>query len=129
MPEENKNNKTIESRIMPKDVLDIVASPKTVEFNTRIEEKYNLSPKQIHQLAIIEGEIFEKKIPINEFLIVVKTKLGIDTEIAKSIAYEVCQNLFLPVGYYFPGIKEFITQLKSAQPRPTDPNIVDLKNQ
>lgn len=126
MSEENQIKK---SRITPKDVMDVIYSKKTLDFNTEIEKKYKLNPKQIRQLAIIEGEIFEKKIPINEFLVAIKTKLGIDTETARLIAYEVCQNLFIPVVYYFPGIKEFMNQLKSSSSRPTDPNIIDLSNQ
>lgn len=119
----------MDEKNIPEYVIDIMNSIKTLEFNADIEKRYSLVPDQTHQLAILEGKILYKELPLFDLLMAIKNQLNLDEEKAKLIAFEICQNLFLPAQPYLLGVKELMVKLKSDQPRTTNPNIVDLKNQ
>ena len=119
----------MDEKKIPKHILEIMNSMKTVEFNTAIEKKYKLRPEQIHKLAILESKVFYKELALVNFPITIKNQLNLDAEIGKSIAFNICQTLFLPAQPYLLGVKELMARLKTGQPQARDPNIVDLKNQ
>jgi len=112
MIEKNNNNLNNFSNLSDK-VWDIASSFKTVDFNTKLEEKYNLSLKQIHILAGIEWAVFTKKISVQRFSKAVKEKLGLDKQTAEEITEKVNKNLFAPVENYLK--KEKIKKLESKE--------------
>lgn len=119
----------MDEKSVPKHILDIMHSSKTIDFNSRIEEKFKLAAEQIHKLAILEGKIFYKELTLADFPMAIKSQLNIDAEKAKSIAFDVCQSLFLPAKDYLLGVRELMIRLKPSQAQSPDSNIVDLKNQ
>lgn len=101
---------------------------KTIDFNTGIEQKYRLSEEQIHQLAILEGKIFSKELGVADFPGAIKTALNLNENTANSIAFDVCQDLFLSAEPYLAGVKPLMIRLKPEQIKSENPNIVNLKN-
>jgi len=121
----------MDEKNIPQYILDIMNSLKTVEFNTIIEKKYKLLPEQIHKLAILEEKIFYKEITLADFPAAIKTTLNLNENTANSIAFDVCQNLFLSAQPYLIGVKELMVRLKPEKittDKPESPNIVNLKN-
>lgn len=121
--------KYMEEKNIPNYVLDVVNSMKTVGFNTEIEKKYNLTSKQIHQLAILEAKTLYKELLLNELPANVKERLNLDTRTANSITFDVCEKIFLPVKNYLSGVEMLMNKLKSRSLQPQNQNIVDLSNQ
>jgi len=101
---------------------------KTAETNLSIEEKYGLNPEQTHQLAILENKIFSKELTVADFPGAVKTALDLNENTANSIAFDVCQDLFLSAEQYLIGVKPLMVRLKPEQTKSENPNIVNLKN-
>jgi len=112
MAEENNNNLNNFSNLSDK-VWDIASSLKTSDFNAKLGESHNLSPKQVHILAFIEWSVFTKKISIQRFSKAVKEKLGLDKQTAQEITEKVNKNLFAPVKEYLK--KEEIKKLEPKE--------------
>ena len=86
------------------------------------------SEEQIHQLAILEGKIFSKELSVADFPGAVKTTLNLIENTTNSIAFDVCQGLFLSAEPYLIGVKQLMARLKPEQVESENPNIVNLKN-
>jgi len=112
MNKKNINNLNNFSNL-PDKIWDIASSLKTIDFNTKLEEKYNLSSKQIHILAATEWSVFTKKISIQRFSKAIKEKLGLDKQVAQEISEKVNKNLFAPVKEYLK--KEKIKKLEPEE--------------
>lgn len=121
----------MDEKNIPQYILQIMYAPKTMNFNTSIEQKYKLSENQIQQLAILEEKILYKELTLADFLGAIKTKLNLDDKTTNSIAFDVCQNLFLSAQPYLIGVQQLMARLKPEQVPPQETkslNVVNLKN-
>ncbi len=121
----------MDEKNIPKHIWELMHSMKTAEINLSIEEKYGLSPEQTHQLAILENKIFSKGLTLADFPGAVKTLLNLNENTANSIAFDVCQDLFLSNESYLIGVKQLMVRLNPESISKTEnpsSNIVNLKN-
>jgi hypothetical protein len=113
---------------IPKHIWELMHSMKTSDINLSIEEEYGFKPEQTHQLAILENKIFSKELTINDFPGAIKTTLNLNENTANSIAFDVCEGLFVSAEPYLIGVKQLMARLKPEQVNPENSNIVNLKN-
>jgi len=85
---------------LPEDVWQIMLSPKTIEFNKKIREKYKLSPEDSREMVLLEEAVFKKNIPPYAFSKMLAEKTKIDLDAAQKISDEIIKKLFLPIKDY-----------------------------
>ncbi len=85
---------------LPEDVWQIMLSPKTIEFNKKIREKYKLSPEDSREMVLLEEAVFKKNIPPYAFSKMLAEKTKIDLDTAQKITEEITKKLFLPIKDY-----------------------------
>lgn len=111
---------------LPEDVWQIMLSPKTIEFNKKLIEKYKLSPEDGREMVILEENVFRKNIPPYAFSKMLAEKTKIDLKTAQKISEEITQKLFLPIKDYLgpltgpllkpkPKISEEQTEIKPEE--------------
>lgn len=114
---------------LPLPVKKVILSNKAFEIVSDVINNYKLNTKQGEKIAQITGKVLIKEIPLNDFVNNLKTQANLNLETAKSLAFDIIKNLFLPIKQYFPSAEELMRRLKPGQVRPGDSNIIDLKNQ
>jgi len=95
---ENQTTDSISS--LPDNVWEIMASPKTTQFNIKLGEKYKLDMDKVQIIAIVEAGIFHKKFSIQQFPKLLNEKLAIDSETTKKLVNDINKKLFIPLKDY-----------------------------
>lgn len=113
---------------LPPSVKKVMLSNKTFEIISIIYEKHKLNAKQQEKVAQITGKTLIKDVPLNEFINTLKSQTNLNIEKSKSLAFDIIQNLLLPIKRYFPNAEDLMKKLKSEHTSLESPNIVNLKN-
>jgi len=124
---ENQTTDSISS--LPDNVWEIMASPKTTQFNIKLGEKYKLDMDKVQIIAIVEAGIFHKKFSIQQFPKLLNEKLAIDSETTTKLVNDINKKLFIPLKDYL-GVLPHLSGI--ASPSNTQESIkkliVDEKN-
>jgi len=120
---ENQTTNSVSS--LPDEVWEIMASPKTIEFNIKLGEKYKLNPDKIHIIALIEAGVFHKKFSLQEFPKILKEKLALDLKTTRELTNDINKNLFIPLRNYL-GVLPPITAMGNMEKK-TEEKFKELK--
>lgn len=114
------------------DIRNLLASEYTSNKLAEMKQKHNLTHDQIMALSRYIKNLFitfpkEEGFEITKLINLLRSDLDISPEKAERIFGDVNNKILLPTLKNIPGGEE--KSEKSSQPRLTDTNIVDLKNQ
>ncbi|MFY9493031.1 MAG: hypothetical protein WAP55_00890 [Minisyncoccia bacterium] len=116
---------------LPQDLQDTFISEDTTHSVWSIaKEKYNLSIRNVGDVARIIGLIFLGELPIKNFIAELKNKLGVDVAAAQAIAQDINQAIFQPVRQSLMqvhGLDQYANQRMNTNDTNTTTNIRPIK--
>ena len=114
----NTNNFLKKANELPESVKKVLFSNETTETVFGINTSYGLNWEQSKKSAQIIGQVFIKKIPINQYFEVLQKNIDLPQDILAGVAVSVAKKIFLPLKDYFGDLKPLINQWQTNASSP-----------
>lgn len=104
----NTNNFLKQAKELPEPVKKVLFSNEITETVFGINTSYSFNPEQSKKSAQIIGQVFIKKISINQYLKVLQKNIDLSQGILAGVAVSVAKEIFLPLKSYFKNLEKLI---------------------